>query len=389
MMLRDRDEAPLGREIELAGSDKRSWALDLDEVRPKSALISFSDATISAPVQITDMDILAAATLPPLRGRKGQLSDTFAEAMNEDLILIETLNQLEALEIEEETAAEGMLAKTAALAPAAAAPQNYQVLSYEEFVRARTLAHARGGLAGNFLNGRQDSAANTLSACLNRLIGLVSADLGAAEDKDLQALAAIDFRTTEPVAPADPERRNAHDDDQPKARATTAFEGRCKSLRGKSIGTAELVRLRALIQIILSHSQAVQGKSTAAQILPVYTKDGYDWPRLIGRLLKQHFGTSRALQQLQVEQDEAEQKRVMEYLALADWAARAAVQAVKANPKAMELRGPLERLAITLQSQVLLILGDVAEDGQYFAQLHAKLDERFSARLGLYLSKMN
>jgi len=402
MMLRDRDEFPIGREIELAGSDKRSWALDLDAVRPKSALISFSDATISAPVQITDLDILAAATLPALRGRKGQLSDTFAEAMNEDLILIETLNQLEALEIEEDAAAEGMLPKTAALAPAAAAPQSYRVLSYEEFVRARTLALARGGLAGSFLNGRQDSAANTLSACLNRLIGLVSADLGAAEDKDLQALAAIDFRTTEPVAPADPERRNLLDDDQPKVRATnaqslatakkmrdavTAFERRCKSLKGKSIGTAELVRLRALIQIILSHSQAIQGKSTAAQILPVYTKDGYDWPRLVGRLLKQHFGTSRALQQLQVEQDEAEQKRVMEYLALADWSARAAVQAVKANPKAQELRGPLEGLAKILQSQVLLILGDVAEDKQYFVQLHAKLDERFSARLGLQLPK--
>lgn len=379
MMLRDRNEVPIGPEIELADSDKRSWALDLDGVRPKSALVSFSDATISAPVQITDLDILAAATLPPLRGRKGQLSDTFAEAMNEDLILIETLNQLEALQIEEDAAAEGVLPKTASRAPAAAAPQSYQVLSYEEFVRARTLAHAREGLASSFLNGRQDSAANTLSACLNRLIGLVSADLGAAEDKDLQALAAIDFRTTEPVAPADPESRNLLDDDQPKVRATnaqslatakkmqdavTAFEGRCKSLKGKSIGTAELVRLRALIQIILSHSQAIQGKSTAAQILPVYTKDGYDLPRLIGRLLKQHFGTSRALQQLRVEQDEDEQKRVMEYLALADWAARAAVQAVKANPKAIDLRGPLDGLAKTLHAQVLLILGDVVEDKQ-------------------------
>ena len=404
MMLRDRDEVPLGREIELADSDKRNWALELDDVRPKSALIFFSDATTSAPVQVTDLDILAFATLPPLRGKKKPLSDILAELMNEDLILIETLNQLEALEIEEEAAGEGALAKTAALSLTIAAPQSYQVASYEEFVRARTLSHARGGLAGNFLNGRQDSAANTLSACLNRLIGLVSADLGEAEDKDIHALAAIDFRTTEPVAPADVERRNAPDDDLPRVRATnaqslatakkmqeavTAFEGRCKSLKGKSIGTAELVRLRALLQIILTHSQAIHGKSTTAQTLPVYTKDGHDWPRLIGRLLKQHFGTSRALQQLQVEQDEAEQKRVMEYLALAGWAARAAVQAVKANPKAMELRGPLERLAITLQSQVLLILGDVAEDRQYFAQLHAKLDERFSARLGLNVSKMN
>jgi carboxylesterase type B len=93
------------------------------------------------------------------------------------------------------------------------------------------------------------------------------------------------------------------------------------------------------------------------------------------------------LQQLHVEEDEAEQKRVMEYLALADWAARAAVQAVKSDPKAMDLRAPIEALAKTLQSQVLLIIGDVAEDKQYFAQLHLKLDERFSNRLGLQLPK--
>ena len=240
------------------------------------------------------------------------------------------------------------------------------------------------------------------SAGLNRLIGLVRADFGEAEDKDLQALNAIDFRTTEPVAPADPDRRIETEEDRSKMRANTAqsvvtakkmqeavtaFEGRCKSLKGKPIGTAELVRLRALLQIILSHSQAVHGNSAPTQILPVDTKDGYDWPRLVGRLLKQHFGTSRALQQLCVEQDEAEQNRVMEYLALADWAARAAAQAVKANPKATDLRGLLDGLAKSLQAQVLLILGDVAEDKQYFDQLHAKLDERFSARLGLNLSQ--
>jgi len=92
---------------------------------------------------------------------------------------------------------------------------------------------------------------------------------------------------------------------------------------------------------------------------------------------------------LQVEQDETEQKRVMEYLALANWAARAAVQAVKANPKALELRGPLEGLAKALQSQVSMILGDVAEDKHYFAQLYTKLDERFSIRLGLQVPKAN
>lgn len=51
----------------------------------------------------------------------------------------------------------------------------------------------------------------------------------------------------------------------------------------------------------------------------------------------------------------------MEYLALADWAATAAAQAVNANLKAKELRVPLDGLAKSLQAQVLLIFGDVAE----------------------------
>jgi hypothetical protein len=165
--------------------------------------------------------------------------------------------------------------------------------------------------------------------------------------------------------------------------AVQAFEGRCRSLIGKPIGTAELVRLRALLQIILRHAQPIKGTPAPDQILPIHTKDGYDWPRLVGRLLRQHFGTARALQDLRVEQDETEQKRVLEYLAMADWAAKAAAMAAKSHPNAADLRVPLDRLARTLQAQVESILGTVAEDGQYFGEFCAKLDERFADRLGL------
>src|SRR3546814_10228918 len=81
----------------------------------------------------------------------------------------------------------------------------------------------------------------------------------------------------------------------------------------------------------LSHAQPIAGPYSASQILPVYTADAYDWPRLIGRLLQLHFGASRALQNLAVENDEAEQQRVIEYLALSNWASQAAYGAVMAN----------------------------------------------------------
>lgn len=129
-----------------------------------------------------------------------------------------------------------------------------------------------------------------------------------------------------------------------------------------SITTSEMVRLRALIQIVISHAQPVTGSFSASQILPVYTADGYDWPRLVGRLLLRHFGATRALQSLTVEPDESEQQRVIEYLALSNWAAEAAHAAVLSNKKAGALRGPLERLIAALAAQTQMILSIVETD---------------------------
>jgi hypothetical protein len=165
--------------------------------------------------------------------------------------------------------------------------------------------------------------------------------------------------------------------------AVDAFEDRCRSLKGRPITTAELVRLRALLQILLSHAQPIQGEALPTQILPIHTKGSYDWPRLVGRLLNQHFGTARALQTLQVAQDETEQKRVLEYLAMADWAARAAVAAAASHPKTIDLRRPLGNLAKALATQVASVIKDFEEDKAYFNELLSKLDERFADRLAL------
>lgn len=360
----------------------------------------FVDGAISAPTQVVDLDFLSVTTVPPQRGRRKHLIDALAESLHEDLILIETLNQLETLEFEE-----GRTTGKAARADAATlgdeAVHSYKVLSYDEFVRARTATHAQEGFARGFKSGRQDSAANVVSACLNRLIGLVGSNLGEVEDRDFQSLDAIDFATTEAQSPPDGVRVPDSTESRLRPRsgstqilatakkfqeAVSAFEGRCKSFKGKPITTAEIVRLRALIQIILSHAQPVQGVSSQSQILPVYNPAGHDWPRLIGRLLLQHFGASRALQHLRVDQDESEQHRVIEYLALASWAANAAQHAVGVNSHAVQLRKPLAGLVDSLKAQVQLILSTVPEDKTYFNDILKKLDERFRSRLGLALS---
>jgi hypothetical protein len=397
LVLHDRDGALFGSKIDLTDYGTRGWLIDVETDRPKSGVVHFGDGTASAPVQIVDLNVLAVRTQPVAQGRKKSLTDILAEATDTDLVIYEAYIELESLEIDDNSVAAEISAQLVPTVVSAPAAQNYSILPYEEFVCARTSIMAQGGQLSGLFRARHDSAVNSLSATLNRLIGLVGADLDAAEDKELNAIGAMDFRMTEPVAASDEDQPLPQDATPKPVKASKqtvatakkiqdavqAFEGRCRSLTGKPIGTAELVRLRALLQIILSHAQPVRGTAAATQILPVHTKDGYDWPRLVGRLLRQHFGTARALQGLRVEQDETEQRRVLEYLAMADWGAKAAALAAKSHPKSADLRVPLDGLAKALHAQVELILGDVAEDKQYFAQLHSKLDERFSVRLGL------
>ncbi len=379
-----------------------SLAVPPDAQRPKYGIVTFGNGIISAPVQIVDLDYLAVTTLPPQRGRKRRLMDTLVESVHEDLILIETLNQLEALE-EEDRANQPDHTPRAKPRAADAMPHTYEVLSYNDFIRARTTANAQGKFFGLYLNSRNDSAASLMSACLNQMIGLVGPDHRGMEDEDIDALGAIDFRTTEPQSADDGGRDDARPNNAPQTRslsaqnratakkfqeAVTAFEARCKALAKKSITTSEMVRLRALIQIVLSHAQPVTGSFSASQILPVYAAEGHDWPRLIGRLLLQHFGTTRALQNLTVEPDESEQQRVIEYLALSNWAAKAANVAVLSTKKTTVLRAPMQRLIAALSAQTDTILSIVESDKSYFEAVTSKLDERFGPRLGVVLNKV-
>lgn len=395
IQLYDRDGLALA-EMESNGSSA-SYVVSPDAQRPKYGIVAFADGAMSAPVQIVDLDYLAVTTLPAQRGRKRRLMDTLVESIHEDLVLIETLNQLEALEEEDRASQPDQTPRAKSQAPDAA-PPTYEVLSYDDFIRARTHANAQGKSFGLYLNSRHDSAASLMSACLNKMIGLVGPDLRGMEDEDIDALGAIDFRTTEPQSADDDRSGNARTERASPTRslsaqsratakkfqeAVTAFETRCKALSEKKITTSEMVRLRALMQIILSHAQPLSGSFSPSQILPVYTAEGYDWPRLIGRLLLQHFGATRALQSLTVEPDESEQQRVLEYLALSNWAAKAAQTAVLSHKKAGALRGPLERLIAALTAQTQTILSVLEDDRAYFGEISGKLDARFADRLRL------
>ena len=390
----DKDGNPLAR-LKLGVELSATYVLPPETQRPKHGVITFAGGAVSAPVPIIDLDILTVRTLPAHGGRKKRLMDTLAEAINEDIELIKSLTDLEALEHEE-------FAARAAQVPKAQPQKNddlareFEQLSYEDFIRARTQASAQGKSLGLYIKSRHDRASNLISACLNRMIGLVGVDLVGAEESDFQAVSGIDFRTTEPQSSDDNERDHTRDDEARVSRsksaqnlatakkfqeAVSAFEKRCKALADEKITTSEMVRLRALIQIILPHAQPMSGILSAAQILPIYNTEGHDWPRLIGRLLLQHFGATQAFQNLTVEPDEAEQQRVLEYLALSNWAARAACRAVMSDRRAVVLRAPLEKLTAALASQTETILSVFEGDRAYYDQISARLDERFESRL--------
>lgn len=99
-----------------------------------------------------------------------------------------------------------------------------------------------------------------------------------------------------------------------------------------------------------------------------------------------HSGTTRALQYLSVEPDEAEQHRVLEYLALANWAAKAALQAIRSEPKAKTLLTPVERLAGDMAVQAKSILMAFEGDQEYYAELTSKFDQRFGSRVNVSLA---
>lgn len=370
----------------------------LFELKPRYGKTVFSGGSVSAPIAVVDLDTLAQSTLPPKRGKKKRLFDRLLEADVEGLDIYECLSDLEEIEDAEPTGQQTDRAR-AAHEKADSETKTYQPLTYDEFIEARTRSELIGSRYGVYLHSSRDRAVNMLSICLNRMIDLVGVDLAALEDRAIENENYIDLRSREPtsteevgnieeVLPTSPEGKAEVAANLATAKkfqdAVDAFSRRCKALAGQSITTSEMVRVRALLQIILAHAQPISGKATSSQILPIYKIDGHDWPRLIGRLLLLHFGSAtRVLQHLTVQPDEAEQHRVIEYLALANWAGQAALQAVKSEKKAATLVQPLWRVTADLAVQTKTILAVLSQDQRYYDQIQAKLTERFAARLVL------
>ncbi|GGD85515.1 hypothetical protein GCM10011515_01480 [Tsuneonella deserti] len=387
-------------DLAIGGVQETSWHLDLALGRPRSARLQLADGSFSAVAMVIDIDVLFSSTLPPRSGRKAKLADQLSSATHEDLELVGILVELETIDLEEIGTSKTKFNKGGAKDDGDGVARPHPTLTYDDFVKARERAEAARHKSTFLPRGRGNRAADLVSSCLNRLIGLVSRDLSEEEDAEFQRIASQDPTNKEPTSltgqgpganravelpPRDerPARTRTRDYIAKIVEAVAAFEARAKALRGKPITTTELVRLRSLLQIILAYTEPLVESEEEHGILPVADKSGHDWPRLLGRLLMQHFGTFLALKDLRIEETENEQLRVLEYLATAYFASQAALQAVEIHPRADVLGKPIARLAAGIGQQVALVVGGHEHDREYLGLALEKLEDRFSKALGI------
>lgn len=396
LQLYDRDGVELGDRIQIDASSRFEWDLPTPDLRPRTARVQF-EGGLSVPTIIVDLDALLIRTLPPHRGKKRKIADFLSETTYEDLFLLQAINELEMLDIGEQPVSAEHVGRAVVEASGSDEQPELRVLSYEAFVRARSRAKAEDSRNAFVLAKRQDGAADLVSMCLNRLIGLMASDLSSEDEDDLRRQSEIDLRNTEPSSEGDDEPETAQlakvaEEKAARQRvkatakkieeAVKAFEARSKDLAGQRITTTELVRLRTLLQIILAYAQPAGGGDSDLHVLPISGKNG-DWPRLVGRLLNLHFKAMRALHSLDVEADESEHHRVLEYLAFTRYAALIAVAGARSTGPGNPILKPLDQLAKDVETQVRAVISLQEDDTHAIGEINDRLNERFTVRLAL------
>lgn len=394
--LLDRDGSETGQVLEIGAASGKNWEIDPDLPRPRLAVVVVTDGTRSAPTYVIDLDVLASSTRPVQRGRKRRIIDELEELEQEDLTILEVLNELEMLDEPSRNEIPAQSKPHAKETSTDSEKKDHKVLPYEAFVQARSRALEQDQHRPHWVAGRGETAASVINACLNRLVGLVSEDLSEADERALMQDASTDLRTTEssqddentaeshgnPVSnPVSEQGKSAQ---RARAKATArkileaveSFAKRTASLKEKRIATAELVRLRVLLQIVMASAVPIAGTSRAHQVLTLNSKDGTEWPRLIGRLLLQQFGTIRALQSLDIA-DEAEYTRVLDYLATARFSAGAAVKGAAACSALAPIQRKLKEIKSDIDAQVKAIAESNDSDSARLADLEEKLEARF------------
>lgn len=83
---------------------------------------------------------------------------------------------------------------------------------------------------------------------------------------------------------------------------------------------------------------------------------------------------------LEVEPDENEHQRVLEYLSMAYFAARMAVAGARQSGPKNSLIAPLEKLATDVEAQIRTVISLQEGEGEQFNEIIGRLNERFAGK---------
>lgn len=299
------DGAVIAEQIGLTKSDNDHLHAHLP-LDPQSAcfgIIHFPEGANSAPVVISDLAALPKSAKEVARGRKAGLLSSLESVQCEDLQIIEILMDLESIS-EQPADGRGLLKRLRQRETNANPEPEAQRLSYSEFIKGRSANNIRPSHLSTASHA--DTYLSDVRRALNRIIGILGADEMTQQDLDDPEV--VDLTPTEPTD-EDPEEKPlpppippAEPTEAPQlsrqARANTAerlvtavrtFSDRIQKRRKTDITLADLVHLRALLQIILAFAIPKNAHATSQRVLPAYDKSSSDWPRLIGQVVQAFY----------------------------------------------------------------------------------------------------
>lgn len=400
----------------LSAVDDNRWRLqpgvDIDECI--SAELILHDGRASAPVIIEHTERLRGNASAKDRGGVGKTITRLRDMPDEGLDILEALELFTGAELREtqtgpkETSTRP---KTRDNEVTAAGKR----LSYEEFVKTKpnqSRSHARLSLVA----GRP---IEEVPRALNRFIGLMVHDKDEAADEELLNDAfdlapkesgmsqddvleadqdgAVDANaqiTAPPYLPGrdvEKERERRQRNKLMAAQlvsAVEAFEGRLKELKEAEMKPVDLIRLRALIQIICAFGTSVGAEASDARPLPVWSKAANEWPRLIGRVVSGvlRLGSS-PFGRLQLESELARTPdEIIEAWGSCLWATHAAFVAASQVPEAKGLAPMLAKLDGQIRQCIRDEFGVQTPDSDKVVAFANRFAERFEERLGVAVS---
>ena len=386
----------------------------------RTAIVTFGNGSKSAPLIMENIGRLRKHAETKSGGAARKASEFLLESVDESLELLECLQTLHTADLEEK--------KSETETSRIARNQNNEDdevvsgtnLSYEAFIKGRQPPE---GQERNFgFSTLNAGRVGEVSAALNKMIGLLGPENDILEDAELfddgedldseeQGVdqdSIGDRDAPEDDQPTNPNSSTPKDDelDEKKAirkrirnkeyaakivQAVAVFESRLGELKDETFPVVELVRLRALLQLLLAFGSAINSEPSDARPLPTFarmtvaTKDANDWPRLIGRILSGLFRVHASpFAKLEIEAEMATlPDEVIIAWGTALWAIDAAVAATAQRPESKSFSGMLSKIEEKVRAQILTETRGSKVEMDAVQEIYDRMAGRFGRRLGI------